>query len=88
VAWTLEYARTVRKSVEKLDPQTRSRIRDYLENWIAALDDPRTVGKGLKGPLATFWRFRVGDYRIICDVQDHRLVVLVLEIGHRPDVYR
>jgi mRNA interferase RelE/StbE len=88
VAWTLEYARSVRKSVEKLDPQTRNRIRDFIENRIAVLDNPREPGKPLKGHLATFWRYRVGDYRIICDVQDHRLVVLVVEVGHRGDVYR
>jgi mRNA interferase RelE/StbE len=88
VAWTLEYVRSARKSVEKLDPQTRGRIRNFLEKRVAPLDDPRELGKSLTGPLATFWRYRVGDYRIICDMQDHRLVVLVVEIGHRRDVYR
>ncbi|TPK98293.1 MULTISPECIES: type II toxin-antitoxin system RelE/ParE family toxin [unclassified Mesorhizobium] len=88
MAWTLEYARSARKFVEKLDPHTRSRIRDFIENRLAELDNPREVGKPLKGPLATFWRYRVGDCRIICDVQDARLVILVVAIGHRGDVYR
>lgn len=88
MAWALEYARSARKSVEKRDPQTRHHIRDFLENRIAVLDNPREAGKPLKGPLATFWRYRVGDYRIICDVQDNRLVILVVTIGHRGDVYR
>ena len=88
MAWTLEYARSARKFVEKLDPHTRNRIRDFLENRLAELDNPRELGKPLKGPLATFWRYRVGDYRIICEVQDTRLVILVVTIGHRGDVYR
>ena len=88
MAWTLEYARSARKSVEKLDPETRRRIREFLENRLATLDDPRALGKPLKGPLATFWRYRVGDYRILCDVQDKRLVILVVAIGNRREVYR
>ncbi|TJU92410.1 MAG: type II toxin-antitoxin system RelE/ParE family toxin [Mesorhizobium sp.] len=88
MAWTLEYARSARKFVEKLDPKTRHRIRDFIENRIAVLDNPCEAGKALKGPLATFWRYRVGDYRIICDVQDSRLVILVVTIGHRGDIYR
>ncbi|WP_192181299.1 type II toxin-antitoxin system mRNA interferase toxin, RelE/StbE family [Mesorhizobium amorphae] len=88
MAWTLEYARSARKFIEKLDPQTRHRVRDFIENRIAVLDNPREAGKPLKGPLATFWRYRVGDYRIICDVQDDRLVILVVTIGRRGDVYR
>ncbi|MEW6633974.1 MAG: type II toxin-antitoxin system RelE/ParE family toxin [Pseudomonadota bacterium] len=88
MAWKLEYARSARKFVEKLDPQTRNRIRDFIENRLAELENPPELGKPLKGPLATFWRYRVGDYRIICDVQDSRLVILVVTIGHRGDVYR
>jgi mRNA interferase RelE/StbE len=88
VAWTLEYASSARKFIEKLDPQTRNRIRDFIENRLAVLDNPREAGKPLKGPLATFWRYRVGDYRIICDMQNKRLVILVVTIDHRGDVYR
>jgi len=88
VAWTLEYARSARKFVEKLDPHTRNRISEFIENRLAYIDNPRELGKPLKGPLATFWRYRVGDYRIVCDVQDTRLVILVVTIGHRGDVYR
>jgi mRNA interferase RelE/StbE len=88
VAWTLEYSRTARKFADKLDPQTQRRIHGFLEGRIAFLDDPRDAGKPLKGSLATFWAYRVGDYRIICDIQDQRLVILVVNIGHRGDVYR
>lgn len=88
MVWRLEYLRSAQKSVERLDPQVRERIRDYLRTRVATLDNPRTIAKPLKGPLATYWRFRVGDYRIICDIQDGRLVVLVIAIGRRSDVYQ
>ena len=88
MAWTLEYSRTARKFIEKLDRQTQRRIHSLMEGRIAFLDNPRDAGKPLKGPLATFWACRVGDYRIICDMQDDRLVILVVSIGHRGDVYR
>jgi mRNA interferase RelE/StbE len=88
VAWRIEYLRSAQKSVDRLDPKVRARIRDYLRNRVASLDNPRTMAKPLKGPLLTYWRFRVGDWGIICDIQDDRLVVLVISIGHRNDVYQ
>ncbi len=88
MAWALEYSRTARKFIEKLDPQTQRRIHGLMEGRVAFLDNPRDAGKPLKGPLATFWVYRVGDYRIICDMQDDKLVILVVTIGHRGDVYR
>jgi mRNA interferase RelE/StbE len=89
VVWTIEYRADARKSVEKLDSQTRKRIRNFLESRLATLEDPRTTGKALKGSeLGSFWRYRVGDYRILCDIQDQRLVVLVIEIGHRREICR
>lgn len=88
MAWRIEYLRSARKSTDRLDAKTRQRIHDYLLNRVAVLDDPRVLAKPLKGDLASFWRFRVGDYRIICDIQDDRLVILVITIGHRRDVYQ
>lgn len=65
------------------------RIITFLETRIATLEDPRQTGKALQGStLGKLWRYRVGDYRIICELQDQRLVVLVVEIGHRREVYR
>lgn len=87
VAWKLEYSATARRAVEKLDHQTRKRIHTLLEKRIAFLDNPRDAGKPLKGPLAAFWVYRAGDYRIICDIQDDRLVILVVTMGHRSAVY-
>jgi mRNA interferase RelE/StbE len=89
VAWTIEYDLSARKNIEKLDLQTRRRLRNFLEVRIASLENPRQSGQALQGSLlGQFWRYRVGDYRIICDLQDHRLVVLVIEIGHRRQIYR
>nr|WP_274706935.1 type II toxin-antitoxin system RelE/ParE family toxin [Allorhizobium sonneratiae] len=79
---------SVQKTVRKLDPQTRQRLRDFLENRLLVAEDPRRLGKALKGAsFGHYWRYRVGDYRIICDIQDHKLVVLVVDIGHRSSVY-
>ncbi|SOC92706.1 mRNA interferase RelE/StbE [Rhizobium sp. AN5] len=87
--WTTEYDVLVQKEMRKIDPQTRQRIRAFLQERVAALDNPRQTGAALQGSeLGSFWRYRVGDYRIICDIQDHKLVVLVVEIGHRREIYR
>jgi mRNA interferase RelE/StbE len=89
VAWTIEYDLAARKHIEKLDALTRKRLRNFLEIRIAGLENPRQSGQALQGSaLGQFWRYRVGDYRIICDLQDQRLVVLVIGIGHRQEVYR
>ncbi len=89
MAWTIEFDEAAVRRLGKMAPQEARRIRDYLRDRIAPLADPRQAGKSLKGAtLGALWRYRVGDYRIICDLQDNRLVVLVLEIGHRREVYR
>jgi len=89
VIWTIEYDVLVQKEMRKIDPQTRQRIRTFLQERVAVLDNPRQTGAALQGSeLGSFWRYRVGDYRIICDIQDHKLVVLVVEIGHRREIYR
>ena len=89
MAWTISYTATARKQLRKLDKQTARRILDFLDERVAGALNPRDTGKALTGPLlGTFWRYRVGDYRIICEIQDGKLCVLVIEIGHRRDVYR
>jgi len=87
VNWTIEYDILVQKQIKKLDPQTR--IRSFLHERLAQLDNPRKIGEALQGSeLGNYWRYLVGDYRILCDIQDNRLVVLVIEIGHRREIYR
>jgi mRNA interferase RelE/StbE len=88
LAWTIEYAKTARDQLRKLDKAVARRIVDYLDTRVAPLQDARQAGKALHGPLGDLWRYRIGDYRIICDIHDRMLIVLVLQIGKRSDVYR
>jgi mRNA interferase RelE/StbE len=75
--------------MERLDPMVRRRIRQILSERVATLDDPRQIGGPLEGAhFAGLWRYRVGDYRILVDIQDGKLIVLVVGIGHRGEVYR
>ena len=88
MAWTIEYAETAKKQLRKLDKLAARRIVDFMDDRIAPSDDPRSLGKALKGALGALWRYRVGDYRILCSIQDDVLTVLVLQIGNRREVYR
>jgi mRNA interferase RelE/StbE len=89
LTWQIDLTASAVKQLSKLDKNEARRITNFLRQRIATLDNPRTLGKPLTGSqLGEFWRYRVGDYRIICDVQDQALVVLVVEIGNRRDFYR
>lgn len=88
MAWTIEYTDTAREQLRKLDRQAARRILAYMDERIAPIDDPRSMGKALSGMLGTFWRYRVGDWRIIVHIEDDLLRVLVVRIGHRKEVYR
>jgi mRNA interferase RelE/StbE len=88
LAWTIDYAESALKQLRKLDKPIARRIADFMDERIAKGNDPRGLGKALSGPLGDLWRYRVGDYRILCDIQDQVLVVLVLQIGNRREVYR
>jgi mRNA interferase RelE/StbE len=87
LAWTIDYTKTAQSQLRKLDRTASLRIVDYMDERIALSGNPREQGKSLVGTHAGLWRYRVGDYRLICDIQDGRLIVLVLEIGHRKDIY-
>lgn len=88
MVWRIEYAETALSRLRKLDRQDARRILDYMDTRIAGLDDPRSRGKALTGVLGGLWRYRVGNYRVICDIRDATLRVLVVRIGNRSDVYR
>lgn len=89
MAWKIEFSETAKKQLRRLDVPVARRIALYLSERVARSADPRRLGKALTGPqLGAYWRYRVGDYRLICELQDGRLVVLVLTVGHRSDVYR
>ena len=78
---------TFKKQLKKLDSAISKRVLDYLEQ-IELLDDPRSRGKALTSNLSGLWRYRVGNYRILCRINDDRLIITVIEIGHRSTVYR
>ena len=88
MAWTIEYTATARKQLRKFDKPTARQIVDYLDKRIAPLSDPRSSGKALVGQLGGLWRYRVGDYRMICEIRDDVLIILVVQIGNRREVYR
>jgi mRNA interferase RelE/StbE len=89
MAWTFEFDPAAEKSLKKLDPQIANRIMRFLHERVITLDDPRQLGAALQGPeLGKYWKYRVGDFRIVCRLLDHKLVVLVLLVGHRREVYR
>jgi len=89
LAWTIEYTETARKQLRKLDKQIARRILDFINERISGEHNPRDTGKALTGNLlGAFWRYRIGDFRIICDIQDAKLCVLVVQIGNRREVYR
>jgi len=89
LAWSVEFDAGARNDLEKLDKPVARRITRFLRERVANRDDPRSVGEALKGSrLGDFWKYRVGNYRIVCDLQDEKLLVLVLRVGHRREVYR
>jgi mRNA interferase RelE/StbE len=88
LVWKIEYADTALKQLKKLDKQTARRILDFMNERISDSTNPRSTGKALAGEMKGLWRYRSGDFRIICDIQDEILHVLVLQIGNRRDIYR
>lgn len=88
MVWTIDYTDTAKTQLRKLDKQAARRILDFMDERIGDRDDPRSTGKALTGPLGGLWRYRVGDFRVICDIQDGTLRVLVVQLGNRREVYR
>jgi mRNA interferase RelE/StbE len=85
--WTVEFDNRSRRELRKLDPGAQQEILRYLRERIAGSADPRQFGKPLRMNLAGLWRYRVGQYRLICRFENDRFVVLVIKIGHRREVY-
>ena len=89
MAWKVELSALAQKSLDQLDPQIARRILSFLFERIEHLDDPRSIGEALKGSkLGAFWKYRVGDYRIISSIEDGALRILVVKIGNRREVYQ
>jgi len=86
MTWTVKYAKSFQKDVRKLDKQIQRKIKlffDELEN----LDNPKSKGKSLTSNLSGLWRYRIADFRIICEIKDDELVILTLKVGHRSKIY-
>ena len=88
MGWKVEIADVAENQFKRLDPPLRNRILDYLFDRIEGCKNPRHFGEPLKANRAGLWRYRVGDFRVICEIQDDRLVVLAITIGHRREVYK
>lgn len=89
MASKIELSAQATRELDKLDPPQLKRILKFLNERLAPLENPRSIGQALRGSeLGEFWKYRVGDYRLICKIEDQRLLILVLHIGHRREVYR
>jgi mRNA interferase RelE/StbE len=88
LAWSVEFNVTAQRQLAKLDRSWQAAILDYLEDAISPLEDPRQRGKALVGERKGLWRYRVGDYRILCELRDAEQVILVVTVAHRRHVYR
>jgi len=86
--WKIRFEAKAKKQLGKLGPEIQLQITSYLFQRVAVEPDPRLLGKALSGTLRGYWRYRVGDYRIICEIRNNELLVLVIEVGHRREVYR
>ena len=88
MAWAIEFIPEAAKELRKLDRKAAARIVKTLETRIAPLDNPRSLGAPLKGEHEGYWRWRIGDYRVIAQIEDERITVLIVRVAHRREVYR
>lgn len=89
MVWAVEFDEAAKKELAKLDRQVANRLLDFLKQRVISLKDPRSVGQALKGSkLGEFWKYRVGDFRIIASIQDQKMIILILRVGNRREIYR
>lgn len=89
MTWSIKYIESAQRQLSKLDRQVAVRVLDYMDQRVAVLSDPRGIGKNLWGQkVGAYWGYRVGDVRVICDIRDQEILILVVEVGHRREVYR
>ena len=86
--YDLKYEARAVKQIKKLDPATRKLIKSWIEKNLFNTDNPRQHGKGLTGSLSQYWRYRVGDYRILAEINDAEIIIIIVEVGHRRDIYK
>jgi mRNA interferase RelE/StbE len=88
LAWTVRLTDDAKRDLQKLDKTLQKRITSFLLDRLQTTDNPRITGKALKGKFSGLWRYRVGDFRLLCRIEDNELIILVIEIGHRKGVYK
>lgn len=88
MAWRVEISQTAQRQIRKLDGQAQAAIIRYLQERVEPAENPHQLGKPLRGEMKKLWRYRVGDYRMICDIRDGDKTVVVLALGHRKHIYR
>jgi mRNA interferase RelE/StbE len=89
MAYAVEVLKSADRDLSALGSQPRRRILRFLYDRVAKLPNPRSIGQALQGPqFGEFWKYRVGDFRIICKIEDQRLIVVVVRVGHRREIYR
>lgn len=88
MTYLVDFSAAAARQYRKLDPLSKKQIDDYIEEHLEGTANPRKYGKPLKGHLAGFWRYQIGDYRLVADIQDNICAILVLKVGHRREVYR
>ena len=89
MVWRIEITETAARQLSKLDKPVAQRINSFLRERVAKLEDPRSIGEALKGSaLGAFWKYRVGDWRLICEIRDTQILVIVLGLGNRREIYR
>lgn len=88
MVWKIEFERDAIRQLNRLDRSVRARIVQFLQVRVAPSGNPRQFGKSLSGDKAGLWSYRVGSYRVVCLIEDERLVVVVVSVGHRREVYR
>lgn len=89
MGWRIEFDPDALKELQSLDRAVQKRLVGFLRDRLSPLEDPRSLGEPLSGArLGSYWKYRVGDWRLVCDIQDRRIVVRVLRVGHRREVYR
>jgi len=87
LAWRIEFTESAEKQLARLDNKAQADIIRYLESRLATDDDPRRLGTPLRKEMSGLWKYRVGDYRVVCDIQGEKVLILVLRVGHRRKVY-
>lgn len=86
--WKIEFDAKAKEQLLNLDKQAQKRILSLLEDRILTKDNPRSLGSPLRGKLSNFWKYRVGDYRLICKLEDGLLLLIVISVGHRKEIYK